>query len=405
MSQQKIVLAGVIVIEVVMALVLLPGTDHARIQRTDFLNFYAAATIVRQGHGTTLYTRATQDLALQAILGGPVAEYYLHPAFEAAALVPLTHLKIEHAFVVWTLINSALVGLLPLLLAGYIPFILRRPYLGWLGFAFPPVLVGLALGQDSILVMFVISAAYLLLTRRRDFLAGLLLAPGMIKFQYVLILMLLLLVARKFRLIAGFALGCVTLALVCVLVTGPAGVLQYVRFLHSFELHHGYGGAGLGPMLMALPAWFEALGWTSQPHLFGAIGSLVLLGLGAMCAGAMSTAEDAGLGFSLFLAIAIVATPYGHFQDVAILLPAIFLSIEAVRSGRIKGIRATLLLMSCLLLFLFPAILLMLGTHYFWYDQIYLDLPVFLLVIGTLATELWRRAQGGSRPNLAVQIY
>jgi calcineurin-like phosphoesterase len=47
------------------------------------------ATIVREGHGRTLYQAETQQLALQSILGRRVAEYYLHPPFEAAALVPL----------------------------------------------------------------------------------------------------------------------------------------------------------------------------------------------------------------------------------------------------------------------------------------------------------------------------
>lgn len=63
---------------------------------------------------------------------------------------------------VWTLVNVALLGLLPLLFAECISFVARRPYLGLLGFAFPPVIAGLTPGQDSILILFFISAAYLL---------------------------------------------------------------------------------------------------------------------------------------------------------------------------------------------------------------------------------------------------
>jgi hypothetical protein len=64
--------------------------------------------------------------------------------------------------VVWTLVNVALLGLLPLLPAECISFVARRPYLGLPGFAFSPVIAGLTLGQDSILILFFISAAYLL---------------------------------------------------------------------------------------------------------------------------------------------------------------------------------------------------------------------------------------------------
>jgi len=66
--KRAVILAGVVVIEIVIAIVLVPSTDHARIETTDFLNFYVGATIVREGHGRTLYQAETQQLALQSIL-------------------------------------------------------------------------------------------------------------------------------------------------------------------------------------------------------------------------------------------------------------------------------------------------------------------------------------------------
>jgi hypothetical protein len=53
-TKRAVVMVGVLVIEIVMAVVLVPSTDHARIETTDFLNFYVGATIVREGHGRTL---------------------------------------------------------------------------------------------------------------------------------------------------------------------------------------------------------------------------------------------------------------------------------------------------------------------------------------------------------------
>lgn len=386
----KLVLAGAVVIEIVMAVVLFPLIDHAHIATTDFVNFYAAATIVRDGHGSMLYTTETQQLALQAILGYRTSEYFLHPAFEAAVFVPFTYLRIERAFVVWTLINLAFLGLLPLLLVECIPLVARRPYLGLMGFAFPPVLAALILGQDSILVMFVITAAYLLLTRRRDFLAGLLLALATVKFQYVLILGLLLLVARKFRFVAGFAVGCGLLALACVLVTGPAGILQYVRFVHQFELHNGYGNI-TPDRLMNLRGFLAGLGYSVHLRLYGAVASAVLLLLGIVCSPPTRRPENLGLGFALFLAIALAAAPYDYFQDLAILLLGIFLAIDAVANRQILGIQAKVVTACCGLFFLWPAVLLALGGHYFWNSRIYLVVPLTFLFIATLAGELWLR--------------
>jgi hypothetical protein len=42
--KRAVILAGVVVIEIVMAIVLVPSTDHARMETTDFLNFYVGAT-------------------------------------------------------------------------------------------------------------------------------------------------------------------------------------------------------------------------------------------------------------------------------------------------------------------------------------------------------------------------
>jgi|HubBroStandDraft_6_1064221.scaffolds.fasta_scaffold2052963_1 hypothetical protein len=52
---RNLVVAGVVVLEIVMAFLLFPLIDHAHVETTDFLNFYAAATVVRDGNGARLY--------------------------------------------------------------------------------------------------------------------------------------------------------------------------------------------------------------------------------------------------------------------------------------------------------------------------------------------------------------
>src|SRR5258706_539898 len=153
---KRVVLIGALIIEIALALILFPRTDRATLQSTDFVNFYGAASLVRQGQGALLYRRETQDPVLQSILGHKSNQYFLHPPFEAAALVPLAYLKI----------------VVPLLLL-------------W----------------------------------------------------------------RKFRLVAGLVGGGALLVFVSVLITGTRGLIEYVRFVRTFDLHSGYGG--LNPSLMA----------------------------------------------------------------------------------------------------------------------------------------------------------
>ena len=107
---KRVVLIGALIIEIALALILFPRTDRASLKSTDFVNFYGAGSLVRQGKGALLYRRETQDPVLQSILGHKSNQYFLHPPFEAAALVPFSYLKIEQAFVVWSLVNAGLLA-------------------------------------------------------------------------------------------------------------------------------------------------------------------------------------------------------------------------------------------------------------------------------------------------------
>lgn len=384
---KRVVLIGVLVIEIALALTLVPRVDRTRLQSTDFVNFYAAASIIREGKGTTLYRRETQDPVLESLLGHKSNQYFLHPPFEAGALVPLSYLKIEHAFVVWTLINAGLLGLLPLVLMPCVPLVAKRPYLGLLGFAFFPALTALTLGQDSIFLLFILSSSYMLMSRKLEVAAGLVLALATIKFQYLLILLPLLLLGRKFRVVAGFVAGGACLVFVSALITGTNGLLEYVRFVRTFNMHSGYGG--LNPALMV--NWRGFLAGIGQanplPACFWA-GEIVLLLPGLLCFRVPQTAKARGLVFALFVAIAVAAAPYAHFPDMTMLLLPIVIAWDYVQSAPAKTMAGKLVAFCCVSLFVWPLLLLVLGGHYWWNSRIYLMFPVLLLFIVSLGFEL-----------------
>ena len=50
-----IVVAGAVVMVIAVAATLIPLTDKGRIRNTDFVNFYAGASIVHDGNGARLY--------------------------------------------------------------------------------------------------------------------------------------------------------------------------------------------------------------------------------------------------------------------------------------------------------------------------------------------------------------
>ena len=112
---------GAAAIAIAVAVALVPSINRTRLQTTDFVHFYAAASIVLHGHGARLYDRETQDAAFQSIPGYRTNQYFLHPPFQAGAIAPFALLSFEHAFVLWTLINVVLIGLLPLILMPCVP--------------------------------------------------------------------------------------------------------------------------------------------------------------------------------------------------------------------------------------------------------------------------------------------
>ena len=383
-----LIIVIVVVVEIAVALTLIPLTNRARVEPTDFVNFYVGASIVCAGNGAKLYDRQIQDAAFKSILGHTSNQYFLHPAFEAGAFAPLTLLSLEQAFILWTLINVALLGLLPLILMRCIPLVAERPYLGLLGFCFLPALTAIVLGQDSVLLLFVIASSYLLIQKQKDPAAGLVLSLATIKFQYVLILLPLLLVARKLRVGAGFGLGCAFLGVAFSLITGPPGLLEYFRFVRSFETHSGYGG--LNPTLMVNARGFLAgVGWTAHSTLCAVAGGIALFGLGVLAARTAGKSEQRSLAFALYVTIALAAAPYAHFPDMTILLLPLLLALDYIASAGTKSASRKLIFSCCVLMFLWPFLLLALGGHYWWNSRIYLVFPVIILFIAGLATELY----------------
>jgi hypothetical protein len=378
---KMIVVAGVVVIEIAMAIALIPWTDQSRVKNTDFLNFYAAATLVRQGDGQALYRADTASTVYEAILGHKTSWYFLHPPFEAAALVPLSYVSVGRAFTLWTLMNLALVGAMPLLLADCVSFLAAKPYLGLTAFIFPPVVTCLALGQDSIVILFVITAAYLLYRKNREVAAGLVLALASIKFQYVLIFAILLFFSRKFRFLSGLIAGGTVLILFSLTIVGFRGMSEYFKFMQEFALH-------IRPDLMVnCRGFLTGTGWVNHVGFYSTAASVLFIVAAILCArySLRTKTGTSSLLFSLFVAAAFIASPYAHFADASMLLLPMSLAFGDRRDWKIAE---KLIAVSSALMFGTPLVLMSFGGHYWWNSRIYWMFPVILLFTAGVALAL-----------------
>jgi Glycosyltransferase family 87 len=212
--------------------------------RADFRQLYTAGYMVRIGHARQLYDLDAQ-LHFQRLVVGPgdVPLPFIRPAFEALLFAPFSFLHYRAAYFTFLIINVALLAICFRLLRARLdnlaevhPWLPIAMFLGFL-----PLAAALMQGQDSILLLTLLTVALTLLDRGRDFVAGLLIGLGLFKLQIVLPLGLLFLVWRRWRFSAGFVITAAAMAFLSIWVAGSWQAQAYARSLLSVS-------AGIGSL-------------------------------------------------------------------------------------------------------------------------------------------------------------
>src|SRR5208282_1165173 len=190
----------------------------------DFSALYTSGLMLRQGKGRLLYDRHEQWTAQQEfaphvdIRQGPMP--FIRPPFEALVFLPLTYFSYPVALAIWSLVKVVLLWLSVRMLPRSQPF--TRIYPSWLEAALClglfPVFLDLFQGQDAILLLLIAAAVLNRLQSGKDAVAGLLLALGLFKFLLVAPIAIMLWLAGRARISAGFLPGAAVLvALSCVI--------------------------------------------------------------------------------------------------------------------------------------------------------------------------------------------
>jgi alpha-1,2-mannosyltransferase len=371
----------------------------------DFTIFYTAGKCVDEGRGRQLYDLETQ-LALQRGFAPEVkhrenALPFNHPAFEALLFVPLAGLPYLTAYLVWAVFNIALLAGLWTLLRPRLPGLNNLlPGLPLLAtFAFFPVTVALLQGQDSILLLFLYGLAFSALATRRGFVAGVCLALALFKFQLVLPLVVVLLVRRQWKAVAGFSVTASVLLLVSAAVVGWNGVRAYPEFV--LRLNRSPAQAGIDPRDMPNLRGLV----TGSLHLAGMPAILLIIALSIALVALVvrcwrvQPGQKFELGFSLCLAVTTIVSYHLFVHDLSLLMLPILLLAEQLLAGQIVGRARRLLAASLALLFLTPIYaILQFGLRE-------MNLMVFVVVMFTAgaAIALNSNRQSASVDNPAAQ--
>ncbi len=326
----------------------------------DFTIFYTAGKCILQGQGRQLYDLETQ-FAIQREFASEVkhrenALPFNHPPFEALLFAPLARLPYVAAYVVWAAFNIALILGFWILLRPRLPslhgFLPALPLLAIFGFF--PLAIALLQGQDSILLLFLYGLVFSALATGRNFVAGVCLALALFKFQLVLPFVLVLLLRRQWRAVAGFVVTAFGLLLLSAAVVGWSGVMAYPGFV--LRLSRSGAQAGIYPRAMPNLRGLVA----GSLHLAGLPAALLIIALSIalLALAAHGWREQAGrrfvLGFSLCLTVTIITSYHMLTHDLSLLILAILLLAELLVSGEIVGPARRILVASIAVLFLTP---------------------------------------------------
>jgi len=203
----------------------------------DFRQLYAGAYMLRTLPRAELYNYELQLDVQQHLV--PLRHHFglviSHPAYEELFLVPLSFLSYRHAYLSFFVINLFMLGLSIKLLMPLLGELSRtwRLLPLFLFATYFPVTRAITQGQDSIILLAILTGVLVSLIGARDLRAGLLMGLGMFKFTIVLPIFVLFLCWKRWRFAAGFALSSSLAVLTSILTTGLQGFTQYFGLLRE----------------------------------------------------------------------------------------------------------------------------------------------------------------------------
>ena len=270
------------------------ASDHFH---NDFTFYYAAAQIGWSHGWSLIYDLALQQVELKAMGSGiTIAELarYISPPPVAWLALPLTALPYPVAYWIWSVLLLVALGLTWLWASpgtGRARVIFLVAALGWL-----PVIYGLQLGQPGLLVAAGVAGSYALMRANRKVWAGVALGALALKPQLAFLLPLALLAARENRAFAGSVIALGALALLSAIALGPSGVGTYVDRLNFAS---------------TVPVNRELTVGVRSAEIFIAAWTIFIA----------NRLRHRGVGWVYACALVggMLATPYAHLDDLAIL--------------------------------------------------------------------------------------
>jgi hypothetical protein len=273
------------------------------------------------------------QFSVQTAAGTTFPADTMHPPHEMVIYAALAFLKFRIAYPFWWACNLCFLFYSAFLLWRYIPNLRRHyPFLLILIATFFPVLVAMVQGQNTTLLLVLLTICLDSLERQKPFRAGFVLSMGMFKFVLVIPMLIWLILEKRWKSLAGFASGCAGLLVVAIWLVGINGVETYVRMLA------GYGKAtpeapGTESIMPNLRGLVQVIGTTGMPStvltvvtLISSVALLIWVDL------RISKQADLSIRFSIQVLLATLVSFHLYPHDATVLvLPVLVLLNSSLR--------------------------------------------------------------------------
>jgi hypothetical protein len=321
-------------------LLVLGGSLHG----TDFAGFYTAGALLNDYPPERVYDLDLQDQLYHRLFPDLPAGRtlpYVYPPFFALLFRPLARLRFEWAYTGWLLLSVALfLGGLSLMKR----VLKDLPGEDWplvllLSLSFQPLLLECWFtGQTTSFGFFALALALYCEGLGLPVCCGLSLALCLYKPPLLLLIVPMLLTARRWRVLAGFAAGAATLTGVSLLAVGWRGCLGYGRLLAGFTRLSSGGRSGfpavkfvdLNHFFQLLPVSNPGLAWL--PTLIVCALACPFL-VRAWWAGGRPHGRGR-LGWACTITCTLVLNFYVPIYDAALIILAAVLTADALHAQR-----------------------------------------------------------------------
>ena len=228
--------------------------ENGRPYISDFVNVYSMAYLANRSlhEHVNFYDPILQAETAKTFTAPVIAEVpftFQYPPWFFPLLMPLSHVSISNAFLIWDLIGIALIAWAVYILAfGFHKSNFSRVFVMVAVFASYPTWLCLRLGQTAWINFAALTVFWWLIGQRKSFLAGLAASVFTMKFQYLPLPFLVGLMRGRLKFALGFSLVTALLLALTLLTIGWENIACYPQVILGIGV--GKNVSGVSPELM-----------------------------------------------------------------------------------------------------------------------------------------------------------